>query len=77
MDRDSDGWRSLWTLERISRTAVHQSGVVARVTRSPTNPEKDHISLEHPAGADLSGWDLAEIADEAIMLWREGKFERS
>lgn len=77
MDRDNEYWRSLWTLETISRTAVHRSGVVARITRSPDDPTKDFISLEHPANVDLSGWDLGEIADEAITLWREGKFERA
>ena len=77
MDRDNEYWRSLWTLETISRTAVHRSGVVARITRSPDDPTKDFISLEHPVNVDLSGWDLGEIADEAITLWREGKFERA
>ncbi len=76
MDRDNEGWRSLWTLETISRTAVHRSGVVARVTRPPDGPMKDHLTLEHPVNVDLSGWDLGELADEAFTLWREGKFER-
>jgi hypothetical protein len=55
---------------------VHRSGVVARVTPSPDNPAKDHITLEHLANLDLTGWDLGEIAEEAIALWMEGKFER-
>lgn len=59
----------------FSRTAVHQSGVTARVTRSPTNPEKDHIRL-----SILLTWicqaDLGELVDEAFALWGEGKFER-
>ena len=76
MDRDNEGWRSLWTLETISRTAVHRSGVVARVTRSPDGSMKDHLTLEHPVDVDLSGWDLGKLADEAFTLWREGKFER-
>ncbi|SFU52457.1 hypothetical protein [Nitrosospira multiformis] len=74
--RDGEGWHLLWTLEPVSRTAVHQSGVTARVTRSLTNPEKDQISLEHLADLDLSRWDLRKITDEAITLWMEGKFER-
>jgi hypothetical protein len=76
MGRDNEGWRSLWTLEPVSRTAVHRSRVVARVTRLSDNPTKDHLTLEHPADADLSGWDLGELAGEALTLWREGKFER-
>jgi hypothetical protein len=63
-------------LETISRTAVHQSGATARVNRSPKNPKQDQISLENTANADLSRWDLAEIADEALTLWMEGSFER-
>ena len=74
--RDYEGWRSLRTLEPVSRTAVHRSGVVARVTRPPDGPMKDHLTLEHPVNVDLSGWDLGELADEAFTLWREGKFER-
>jgi hypothetical protein len=76
MGRDNGGWRLLWTIEAVSRTAVHQSSVTARVIRSPTNLEKDQISLEHPADLDLSRWDLSKITEEAITLWMEGKFER-
>jgi hypothetical protein len=76
MGNDGEGWRLLWTLEPVSRTAVHQSGFTARVIRSPTNPEKDQISLEHPADLNLSPWDLRKITEEAITLWMEGKFER-
>ena len=61
MDRDNEGWRSLWTLETISRTAVHRSGVVARVTRPPDGPMKDHLTLEHPVNVDLSGWIWASL----------------
>ena len=38
---ENGDWRSLWTTEMVSRTAVHPSGFTARVTRSPTDPEKD------------------------------------
>ena len=76
MDRDDEAWRSLWTLEMISRTAVHQSGVTARLTRSPNNPKIDRISLENTANVDLSGWDLDELADEVMALWLDGNFER-
>jgi hypothetical protein len=75
MNRDSKEWRSLWTLEMISRIAVHQSGVTARVARSPDDPRKDRISLENTANVDLSRWDLDELADEVMALWLEGNFE--
>jgi hypothetical protein len=77
MDRDNENWRSLWTLEMISRIAVHQSGVTARVARSPDDPGKDRISLENTANVDLSPWDLDELADEVMELWLEGNFERA
>lgn len=76
MGRDNENWRSLWTLEMISRIAVHRSGVTARVARSPDDPGKDRISLENTANVDLSGWDLDELADEVMALWLDGNFER-
>lgn len=76
MDRDDEAWRSLWTLEMISRTAVHQSGVTARVTRSPNNPKIDRISLENKESLDPSRWDLGDISKQLMALWLEGSFER-
>ena len=77
MEKDNEAWRSLWTLEMISRTAVHQSGVTARVARSPNNPEIERISLENTANLDLSRWDLGEISKQVMALWIEGNFERA
>jgi hypothetical protein len=74
MDLDYDDWRSRWTLERVSRTAVHQSGLTARVAASPNDPSKDHISFENTAAVDLFRWDLGELTEQAIVLWMEGKF---
>lgn len=71
---ENGDWRSLWTTEMVSRTAVHPSGFTARVTRSPTDPEKDQISLGNTANVDLSCWYLSELTEEAIELWMEGKF---
>jgi len=76
MNRDNENWRSLWTLEMISRTAVHQSGITARVVPSSDNPRKDGILLENTANVDWSRWDLDELADEVMTLWLEGNFER-
>lgn len=76
MGRDNEGWRLLWTIETVSRTAVHQCGITARVTRSQTNPEKDQISLEYLANADLSDWDLGELTEQVMVLWMERNFER-
>jgi hypothetical protein len=74
MDRDYGDWRSHWTLERVSRTAVHQSGLTARVAASPNDSSKDHISFENTAAVDLFLWDLGELTEQAIALWMEGKF---
>ena len=76
MNWDNENWRSLWTLEMISRTAVHRSGVTARVTRSPDDPRKDRISRENTDNVDLSRWDLEELAHQVMALWLEGNFER-
>jgi hypothetical protein len=67
-------WRAQWTLEPVSRTAVHTSGVTARVEPSPTDPTKDRITLENTATLDLERWDLGQLAEQAIKLWMEGKF---
>ena len=77
MNWDNKEWRSLWTLEMISRIAVHRSGVTGRVTRSPDDPRKDRILLECPANLDLSLWDLGELTEEVMALWLEGNFERA
>ena len=67
-------WRSQWTPEPISRTAVHKSGVVARVQPSPTDPTKDRITLENTATLDVTRWDLGKLTEQAATLWLESKF---
>ena len=70
----SDDWRANWTTEAVSRTAVHKSGVTARVTPSFVDPTKDQIVLENTAAVDLLRWDLGELTEQAIILWMEGEF---
>lgn len=67
-------WRSQWTLEKVSRTAVHKSGVMARVSVSPTDPSKDRITLENTDTLNLGRWNLAQLTEQAIKLWMEGEF---
>lgn len=67
-------WRNAWTPERVSRTAVHKSGVTARVGVSPTNPANDIVTLENTADIDLTKWDLGKITEQAIQLWMDGEF---
>lgn len=67
-------WRAHWTPEPVSRTAVHKSGVVARVSPSPNNPANDLITLENTDIIDLARWDLATLTEQAIRLWSEGVF---
>lgn len=65
------GWRKRWTVERVSRTAVHASGLTVRFQTSATRPEThDQIVLE---GADKlpQGADVGRLVQEAIMLWRD------
>jgi hypothetical protein len=57
----------------VSRTAVHKSGVVARVSPSPTDLTKDRISLDNTA-IDLARWDFGSLTAQAIELWMEGEF---
>lgn len=66
------GWRARWTCEPVSRTAAHVSGVIARVSPSPTDPAKDRITLERTDRLDLSRWDLGRLTEEAATLWMEG-----
>jgi hypothetical protein len=77
MDRNHENWRSFWTLEITSRTAVHQSGVIARVTRSPDNAKVVSIFIENTDNLDLSRWDLGDISRQAIALLLERSFERA
>lgn len=67
-------WRSAWTPERVSRTAVHKSGITARVSPSLTDPNKDHITLENAASLDQNRCDLGKLTEQAIKLWMEGEF---
>ena len=67
-------WRNAWTPERVSRTAVHKSGVVARVSVSTTNQANDVITLDNTANLDLSRWDLGLIFEQAMKLWLDGEF---
>jgi len=72
MDRDDEAWRSLWTLEMISRTALHQFRVTARVTRSPNNPKIDRISLENKDSLDPSRWIWATFPSSSWHCgWKE------
>jgi len=67
-------WRSAWTPESVSRTAVHKSGITARVGVSPTNPANDIVTLENTTNIDLKRWDLGKITEQAIKLWMDGEF---
>ncbi|MEI6600274.1 MAG: hypothetical protein WCN21_07355 [Comamonadaceae bacterium] len=67
-------WRSQWVPEPISRTAVHQSGVTARVSPSATDPTKDRITMDNTAQLDLDRWDLGKLTEQAIKLWMDGTF---
>lgn len=67
-------WRAQWTPERVSRTATHKSGVTARVSRSPTDPLKDRITLENIDNIDLERWDIGLLTEQAVKLWLEGEF---
>lgn len=67
-------WRAQWTCEKVSRTAVHKSGVTARVTPSPTDPNKDRITLENTATMDTARWELGKLSEQAVKLWLEGEF---
>lgn len=67
-------WRMMWTLEKVSRTAVHKSGAVARVKPSTTDPNKDQIILENTEKIDQQRWDIGRLTEQAIKLWMEGLF---
>lgn len=67
-------WRAQWTPERVSRTAVHKSGITARVSPSPTDPAKDRLTLENTGTLDLTRWNLGKLTEQAIKLWMEGEF---
>lgn len=66
-------WRSQWTPERVSRTAVHKSGITARISPSPTDPDKDRITLENTKNLDLARWDLGGLTEQAMRLWLDGE----
>lgn len=67
-------WRAQWVPEPISRTALHQSGVTARVSPSPTDSSKDRITLENTTQLDLARWDLGKLTEQAVKLWIEREF---
>jgi hypothetical protein len=67
-------WRSQWTLEKVSRTAVHKSGITARVSPSQTDPTKDRITLENTDNLVMSRWDLGKLTEQARKLWMEGEY---
>jgi len=66
-------WLSNWTIEPISRTAVHESGATVRVTRSDNRALQDTLSIERLAKAAEDGWFVEEIILQAEMLLKEGR----
>jgi len=66
-------WCNAWTPERVSRTAVHKSGVTARAGISPNNPANDIVTLENTANIDLTRWDLVDI--RTWQQWEKGDRE--
>lgn len=66
-------WRSRWTTDRASRTAVHVSGVTVRVRPSPTDPTRDRIALQNMDAADPAVWEPGLLMEQAMMLWMEGR----
>ena len=68
------GWRARWVCEPVSRTAVHESGVTARVAPSAKNQDNETVTLENTAKLNLAKWDLGRLTTQAVELWMEGRF---
>lgn len=67
-------WRAQWAPDKASGTALHKSGVMARVTASPTDPENNRITLENTEDLDRARWNLSALSKQAGKLWRDGIF---
>lgn len=67
-------WRAMWTPEKLSRTAVHKSGVIARVQPLEGSDSTDTIVLENTEKIDQQRWNLERLTEQAIKLWTEGLF---
>ena len=67
-------WRTKWTLEPANRTAVHKSGVIARIQLDQAEPSKEQIIMENTDNIDVDRWDLKQLTEQSIKLWREGAF---
>ncbi|MBA9847863.1 MULTISPECIES: hypothetical protein [Burkholderiaceae] len=59
-------WRSQWVTKRVSRTAVHRSGLVASI-----GPQG--LVLDNQQQVDGQRWQLDALRDQADQLWREGR----
>lgn len=65
------GWRKRWTVERVSRTAVHASGVTVRFAPSDSRPDThDQINVENLDRLQ-PGADIGRLVEEACRLWLE------
>lgn len=64
-------WRSAWTWQPVSRTALHKSGIVFTVTPSPNGREEEGVSYENIQKID---WKTSIIIDQGFRLWLEEKF---
>lgn len=64
-------WRALWTVDPVTKTAVHASGAVARVQCHPTHPLKDRVVVGNTDQVDLARWDVSLLTSEALVLWMD------
>jgi hypothetical protein len=67
-------WRSQWAPGPVSHTAVHKSGVTARVQPSPIDPTKDRITIDNTSTLDLERWDLVKLTEQAVKLLMDGSY---
>lgn len=65
MSSGDDSWRADWVIDKKSRTALHKSGLIARI--------KNKIVLEHANKVDQTRWDLGQLESQAAELWMYGE----
>lgn len=67
-------WRAMWTTDPASRTAVHKSGAIARVSRNVANASGEELTIDNLAQVDPGRWSIAKILEQGAQLKAEGAY---
>ncbi|MDZ4314710.1 MAG: hypothetical protein U0989_08090 [Azonexus sp.] len=67
-------WRSMWSTDPVSRTAVHKSGAIVCISSNPSSASGARLAINNLGQVDVSRWSIAKILEQGAKLKSEGAY---